>query len=123
MVSLHSNETLINTGTGVLVVDLTMVLLEGVWILGLWINKGVEGFKWGLMSHYKRNTEDGGTKGDLNCGNLTQEVSKEKSFSTLPRDCSCDISVLNVAAFCPCLKSLPEVKVKRLIALRKEISK
>ena len=33
--------------------------------------------------------------------------------------------VKNVAAFCPCLKSLPEAKVKRfrLIALIKEVSK
>ena len=32
--------------------------------------------------------------------------------------------VKNVAAFCPCLKSLPETKVKRfrLIALTKEVS-
>jgi hypothetical protein len=32
--------------------------------------------------------------------------------------------VKNVAAFCPCLKSLPEAKVKRLrvIALAKEVS-
>ena len=37
----------------------------------------------------------------------------------------CDILVKNVAAFCPCLKSLPEAKVKRfrLIALKKEVSK
>lgn len=41
-----------------------------------------------------------------------------------PRDCSCDI-LLNVAAGCPCLKSLPEPKVKRFIfiALKKEASK
>ena len=37
----------------------------------------------------------------------------------------CDILVKNVATFCPCLKSLPEAKVKRLvlIALTKEVSK
>ena len=41
------------------------------------------------------------------------------------RDCFCDILVKNVAAFCPCLKSLPEAKVKNfiLIALTKEVSK
>ena len=40
-----------------------------------------------------------------------------------PRD-SCDILVKNVVAFCLCLKSLPEAKVKRLrlIALTKDIS-
>ena len=37
---------------------------------------------------------------------------------------SSDVLVKNVAAFCPCLKSLPEAKVKRfrLIALTKEVS-
>ena len=44
----------------------------------------------------------------------------------------CDIEIIlgiflvkNVVAFCPCLNSLPEAKVKkfRLIALTKEISK
>jgi hypothetical protein len=41
------------------------------------------------------------------------------------RDHSCDILEKNVAAFCPCLKSLPEAKMKRfrLILLTKEISK
>ena len=44
------------------------------------------------------------------------------------KDCFCGILVKNVATFCPCLKSLPEVKVKRLglialIALTKEVSK
>jgi hypothetical protein len=50
--------------------------------------------------------------------------SEEKNFNMLPRDCSCDILVKNVAAFCPCLKNLPKVKVKRfiLIALTKEVS-
>jgi hypothetical protein len=41
-----------------------------------------------------------------------------------PRDCFCDILVKNMAAFCPCLKSLPESKVKRfiLVALTNEVS-
>lgn len=40
------------------------------------------------------------------------------------KDCFCGILVKNVAAFCPCLKSLPKAKVKRLrlIALTKEVS-
>ena len=61
---------------------------------------------------------------DLNCADLAQEVSVEKNFSMWPRDCFCGILVKNVAAFCPCLKSLPEAKVKRLrlIALTKEVS-
>jgi hypothetical protein len=38
-----------------------------------------------------------------------------------PRDCSCDVLVKNVAVFCPCLKRLPEAKLKRfqLVALMK----
>jgi len=41
-----------------------------------------------------------------------------------PRDYFCGILVRNVATFCPCLKNLPEAKVKRLrlIALTKEVS-
>ena len=42
----------------------------------------------------------------------------------LPRDHSYHILVKNMAAFCPCLKSLPESKVKRfiLVALTNEVS-
>ena len=44
------------------------------------------------------------------------------------KDWFCGILVKNVATFYPCLKSLPEAKVKRLglialIALTKEVSK
>jgi hypothetical protein len=44
------------------------------------------------------------------------------------KDCFCGILEKNVATFYPCLKSLPEAKVKRLglialIALTKEVSK
>jgi hypothetical protein len=41
------------------------------------------------------------------------------------KDCFCGILVKNVATFCPCLKSLPEAKGKRLrlIALTKEVLK
>ena len=35
---------------------------------------------------------------------MALEVSK-KNINMWPRDCSCDILVKNVAAFCPCLKS------------------
>ena len=43
----------------------------------------------------------------------------------LPREHSSDILVKKVAAFCPCLKSLPEAKMKSfgLIPLAEEISK
>jgi hypothetical protein len=61
---------------------------------------------------------------DLNCADLAQEVSVE-NFRMWPRYCFCGILVKNVATFYPCLKSLPESKVKRfvLIALTKEVSK
>ena len=90
---------------------------------GLW--KAVECFKRGLMGYPSRNMEDFVAEYDLNCVDLAQEVSVEKNFSMWPRDCSCDILVKNVAAFCPCLKSLPQAKIKRfiLIALTKEVSK
>ena len=69
--------------------------------------------------------EDFVAEGDLNCGTLSLEVSEENNFNTWPKDCYCDILVKNVAAFCPCLKSLLEAKVKRfiLIALTREVSK
>ena len=78
-----------------------------------------------LTDHPIRDTVDSGAEGDLNCGGLAQDFSEEKTFSMLSRDPPCDILVKNVAAFCPCLKSLPEAKVKRfgLIPLAKEISK
>jgi hypothetical protein len=77
------------------------------------------------MDHPSRNKKDIGAEGDLNCAALDLEVSKERNFSTLPEDCSSGVLVKNVADFCPCLKSLPEAKVKRfiwLIVLTKEVS-
>lgn len=56
---------------------------------------------------------DSGTKSDLNCGGLTQEVSEE-NFCMLPRNHSCDILMKNVSAFYLCLKNLSEAKVKKL---------
>ena len=49
---------------------------------------------------------------------------KKKNFNMWPKDCFCGILVKNVAAFCLCMKSLAEAKVKRfmLITLTKEIS-
>ena len=84
----------------------------------------MECFKWELIYHPCRNMEDIGVEDGLNCADLAQDVSEEKNFSMLPRDCSSYIVKKNVTAFCPCLKSLPEAKVKRfrLIALTKEVS-
>jgi hypothetical protein len=61
----------------------------------------------------------------LNCVDLAQEISKEMNFRMWHKDCVSGILVKNVATFFPCLKSLPEAKVKRLklIALTKEFSK
>jgi hypothetical protein len=83
----------------------------------------MECFKWSLMGHPNRNMEDFLAASDLNCVDLVQEVSVE-NFNMWPRDCLCGILVKNVANFSPCLKSLPEAKVKRLrlIALTKEVS-
>ena len=77
------------------------------------------------MGHPSRNMEDFVAGSDLNCVDLAQEISKEKNFRMWHKDCFCGILVKNVATFCPCLKSLPEAKVKRLrlIALTKEVSK
>ena len=63
MVSVHSSKTLTKreVGTrdwGIAVIGLTMFLFERMWILGLWIWKAVECFKWGLMGHPSRNMED-----------------------------------------------------------------
>ena len=64
------------------------------------------------------------TKSELNCTDLAQEVSVENNFSMWPRDCFWSTLMKKMAALCPCLKSLPEAKVKRLrlIALTKEVS-
>ena len=60
---------------------------------------------------------------NLNCVDLVQEISKKKNFSMWPRDCFWSTLMKKMAALCPCLKSLPEAKVKRfrLIALKKEV--
>ena len=80
--------------------------------------------KWDLIRHPSRNMEDFVAGSDLNCIDLAQEISKE-NFRMWHKYCFCGILVTNVATFCPCLKSLPEAKVKRLglVPLTKEASK
>ena len=75
------------------------------------------------MGH-PRNMEDFVAGSNLNCVDLAQEISKEKNSRMWHKDCFYGILVKNVATFYPCLKSLPEAKVKRLglIALTKEVS-
>jgi hypothetical protein len=74
------------------------------------------------MGYTSRNMEEFATESDLNCMDLAQEVRVE-NFNMWPRGSYC-ILVKNVTTFCPCLKSLPEAKMKRLrlIALTKEVS-
>jgi hypothetical protein len=76
------------------------------------------------MGHPSRSIEDFVAGSNLNCVDLTQEISKEKNFRMWHKDCVCGILVKNVATFCSCLKSLPEAKVKRLrlIAWTKAVS-
>jgi hypothetical protein len=76
------------------------------------------------MGHPSRSIEDFVAGSNLNCVDLTQEISKEKNFRMWHKDCVCGILVKNVATFCSCLKSLPEAKVKRLrlIAVTTEVS-
>ena len=119
MVSVHSSKSLTKTevGTrdwGIAVIGLTMHLFGRMWILGLWIWKAVECFKWRLISYPGRAMEDFVTESGLKCADMAQEVSVGKNFSMWPRDYFCGILVKSVATFCLCLKSLPEAKVKRL---------
>jgi hypothetical protein len=118
MVSLRVDETLTKTEVRIAVIDLTMILFGGMWILELRISTAVECFKLKLIGHTCRNMEDNCTEGDLNCGDLAQEISEEKYFSLLPGDCSCDILVKNVAASWPW--SLPESKKKKKKKKRRE---
>lgn len=81
-------------------------------------------FKWGLMCHPSRNMEDSGPEWVIWTMEVWLKRFQGRRILILPRDFSCDILVKNVDALCPCLKNLPEVKVKsfRLIALAKELS-
>jgi hypothetical protein len=128
MVSAHSSKTLSKTEVGtsiwvITVIVLTLLLLERMCILALWIWKAVESFEWGIIGYFSRNMEEFVTKSDLNCSDLDQGFSVAKNFSMLPRDSFYSILVKNMAEFFLCLKSLPEAKVKRLrlIALTKEV--
>lgn len=52
-----------------------MVLPGRMCILGLWILKAVECFKWGLLGHKNRSMGNSDAEGDLNSGGLAQEDS------------------------------------------------
>ena len=64
-----------------------------------------------------RNMEDFVAKGDMNYDRLALKISEEKNFNMWLKDCFYDILVKNKASFCPCLKSLPEAKVRGFIFL------
>ena len=51
----------------------------------------MECFKWGLMGYPRRNMEDFVAMSDLNCADLSQEVSVEKNFSMWAGDSFCSI--------------------------------
>jgi hypothetical protein len=53
---------------GVAVTGLTMLLFGGVWALRLWIRKAMDCFKWSLMVHANRSTEELGAEGDCTVG-------------------------------------------------------
>jgi hypothetical protein len=72
----------------------------------------MECFKWGLTGHPSRNMEEFIAESDLICADLAQEVSVENNFSMWPTDCFYGILVKDVAAFYPCLKSMPKAKIK-----------
>ena len=58
----------------------------------------------GTVGHTGRSMEDSGAESDLKCGTPAQEFSEEKNINTCPKDCSCNILVKNVIAFCLSLK-------------------
>ena len=73
--------TTIKVGTrdwGTTVIDLTMIVFEGMWTLGLWMGKAMECFKHSLIGHTSRITENNGIAGNLNCWGPAQEVSEEE---------------------------------------------
>jgi hypothetical protein len=54
-----------------------MLLFGRMWILGLWIWKAVEYFKWGLMGYPSRNMEVVVAESDLKYVDVTFQVSVE----------------------------------------------
>ena len=42
-----------------------MFMFGGIWVLGSWIRKSLEHFKWGLMVHPCKKTEDNGAGGEF----------------------------------------------------------
>lgn len=56
------------------------------------------------MGHTSRRMQDSGTESNIDYESLVQEISEEKNISEWPRDCSHDILVKDMTAFCLCPK-------------------
>ena len=70
---LYHNKTLtkIEVGTRdwvIAVIGMTIFLFGGIWMLGLWIRRAGELFRWGLMGQTIRNMEGSGAEDNLKCG-------------------------------------------------------
>ena len=76
-ISKNLRQELIPLDWGIVVIGLTMLLSERMWIWELWIWKAVECFKWGIMGYPSKNRKDFVAKIDK----LVQEGSLEKNFN------------------------------------------
>lgn len=63
------------------------------------------------MGHPSRNLEDNGAEGNVDCAGPAQGVSEGNKMSNRARDHSCATVAKNVA-FSPCLKTLPDAKLR-----------
>ena len=77
------------------------------------------------MGLTRRNMEGTYTENNEDYDTLAQEILEDKNISKWPRDHSCNILTMNVAAFCPCPKHLPEAKLRKfeLMSLAEKISR
>lgn len=56
------------------------------------------------MTHDSKSLEYSGSKSDVNCEGLAQDVSEKKDFCMLLKVSSCDTLVINVTASSPASK-------------------
>lgn len=81
---------------------LTMLLGSRMWALGLWITKAVECCKWVLMGLPTQNLEASGAESSVVYDGLEQKSSENNNINEWPRNCSWDIFIMYMAAFCHC---------------------